>query len=260
VHAAVGTGVTVEQGAAASGVLHAGDVLRIEQVGGGQCVDVVLWGGDEPAERFSATLTRVREGARPTRGSVLWSGWPHERQLARIIADSASGHDLLHPACTPGEYERVGAPGSPACVLVQEEAAAAWGIHRTALPDPLNLWFRPTLSDDGRVGWQRTPTRPGDHVELRALVDLLVIVNPCVDDVFGCSSDPRGAILVGRTPDDPGAPLRVTGAPVPVHELVVPLGPPATSALAGLGDEERARAVRTGALRHALGSLEGSSP
>lgn len=251
------TGVLVEPGVAASGVLRAGEVLRIEQVGGGQCADVVLWADDDRSERFSATLTRVREGACPTQGSVLWSGWPHERPLARIIADSAPGHDLMHPACTPGEYERVGAPGSPACVLVQEQAAAAWGIPRTALPDPLNLWFRPTLSDDGRVGWARTPTGRGDHLELLALVDVLAIVNPCVDDVFGCSNEPRGAILVSRTPA--GEPLRVTGAPVPVQELVIRLDPSAATLLAGIGDGERGRVVRAGALRHALGSLGRSS-
>src|SRR6202022_2634212 len=44
-----------------------------------------------------------------------------------------------------------------------------------------------SVTAGGELEWASTPTRPRDHVELLALIDLLVIVNPCVDDVFGCS-------------------------------------------------------------------------
>lgn len=242
--------VVVVQGQAACVELRRGEHLLVQQTEGGQCADVLVWGAHDPGERFSAALTRIRESVSPGLGARLWSGWPHERPLLEISADSAPGHDLLHPACTPGEYASVGAAGEPACVLVQAEAATACGLHHVDLHDPLNLWFRPTLDASGAVGWSPTPTAPGDHVELHALEDVLVIVNPCVDDVFGCAARPRGSIAV--TSPTVGRTARLVGRPVETHALTVDLDPSAAEALAAMPDHARAGIVRRDAVRHAL--------
>jgi uncharacterized protein YcgI (DUF1989 family) len=131
---------------------------------------------------------------------VLWSGPPAERPIAVVVADSAPGHDLLFPACSPGEYSGAGADPDPSCHGVQAAAAAAYGIAPSDIPDPLNLWLRGSVSAAGALEWSSTPTRPGDHVELLALIDLLVIVNPCVDDVFGCSGLVPRPIAVSTGP------------------------------------------------------------
>ncbi len=240
----------VAQGQAACAELRKGDRLRIEQATGGQCADVLAWGSADRRERLSASVTRVREGISPTVGAILWSGWPSERPLLEITADTAPGHDLLHPACTPGEYARIGAPPEPACAQVQAEAAAACGIGDRDLPDPLNLWFRPTLDVNGHVGFASTPTRAGDHVELRALEDVLVIVNPCVDDVFGCSIVPGGALLVSCTPTD--LPIRLTGMAVETCELILSLDADGTGLHPNTPPQERAHAIRFAAVQHAL--------
>ena len=41
------------------------------------------------------------------------------------------------------------------------------------------------MHPDGALWWRHTPTAAGDHVELLAQVDLLAIVNPCANDIFG---------------------------------------------------------------------------
>lgn len=232
----------VRQGEAVCVELRAGDVLRVEQTRGGQCADVLLWGAQDPTERFSAALTRSREGASPGRGASLWSAWPHERPLAEIVEDTAPGHDLLHPACTPGEYVRVGAAGEPACSLVQAAAAATWGVAAADLPEPLNLWFRPLLAADGTLGWEPRATGPGDRLELRAHTDLRAVVNPCVDDLLGCSVEPGGSIAVAHVVcgGEPAAP-RVVGSAVVTHQLDLTID-----------DQASAAVVRAAAVRHAL--------
>jgi uncharacterized protein YcgI (DUF1989 family) len=245
-----GSPAGVTQGQSACVELRKGDRVRIEQATGGQCADVLAWGSTDRRERLSASVTRVREGASPTVGALLWSEWPFERPLLTITADSAPGHDLLHPACTPGEYERIGAPAEPACALVQAEAARACGIEDSALPDPLNLWFRPTLDGDAHIGWKPTPTRVGDHVELLALEDVLVLVNPCVDDVFGCSTVPGGALLVSCTPPD--VPIRLTGMAVETCELILSLDENSTGLQRNALPHEQAHAIRSAAVQHAL--------
>jgi uncharacterized protein YcgI (DUF1989 family) len=192
---APGAGVAVE--------LARGDVLRVEQLWGGACVDLVAWSLHDHGERLSAARTRTVCGVSPGLGDVLWSGPPAERPIAVVVADSAPGHDLLYPACSPREYARAGVDPDPSCHGVQAEAAAAYGIAACDLPDPFNLWLRGSVGADNQLDWASTPTRPGDHVELLALIDLLVIVNPCVDDVFGCSGfNPRPIAVLAQPASD----------------------------------------------------------
>jgi uncharacterized protein YcgI (DUF1989 family) len=246
--------VAVHQGEAACLALVAGDTLRIEQLAGGQCVDLLAWGDREGRERFSAAITRSREGGSPSVGASLWSAWPDERPLLEITADTAPGHDLLHPACTPGEYERLGVLGEPSCASVHATAAATWGFQPEQLPDPFNLWFRSTLSVSDEIGWLPTKTAAGDHLELGALVDCVVVANPCVDDVFGCSTIPGGSVRVTRRSAAPSSgPIRIVGERVATEMIDVELGDRASSILGAMaGDLDRVRAVLRGALRHAL--------
>jgi uncharacterized protein YcgI (DUF1989 family) len=248
--------VVARQGEAACLQLAARDMLRIEQTTGGQCADLLAWGRGAGGERFSAAITRSREGGSPGIGASLWSAWPYERPLLEIIADTAPGHDLLHPACTPGEYTGIGAHGRPSCVDVQATAAARWEIRPDQLPDPFNLWFTATLASNGEIGWRPTETTAGDRVELRACIDCLVIVNPCVDDLFGCSTVPGGSIRVTHCPVlPPTESIHVAGSPVEVASLAI--SPRSTEAafLETLPDDvARANAVRRGALRYALRS------
>ena len=250
--------VVVAQGEAACVRMAARDTLRVEQTTGGQCADLLAWGTGTDGERFSAAITRSREGASPGLGASLWSAWPHERPLLEIIADTAPGHDLLHPACTPGEYAGIGGDGEPSCASVHAAAAALWDIGPDRVPDPFNLWFTATLAPSGEIGWRPTPTAAGDHLELRARVDCLVVVNPCVDDLFGCSTVPGGSIRVTHgTAAAPRAALHVAGSPVAVERLAIrPRSAEAAILEAMPDDDGRARAVRRGALRQALRSIE----
>ena len=189
----------VEPGRAAAIELRRGDVVQIEQIQGGQCVDLVAWSRTDRRERLSAARTRSIAGVSPGLGDALWSAPPYERPLLVLIEDSSPGHDLLFPACSAREYAVAGCLPEPSCVAVQSAAAAAWGLETADLPDPLNLWLRAELADDGRLGWHSTRTAPGDRVSLLALAPLLVIVNPCVDDVFGCSGlEPRPVAVTAR--------------------------------------------------------------
>ena len=250
--------IGVRQGEAACVQMAAHDTLRIEQTTGGQCADLLAWGRGAGSERFSPAITRSREGGSPGIGAALWSAWPHERPLLEIIADTAPGHDLLHPACTPGEYAGIGARGEPSCAALHAAAAALWDIRPDQLPDPFNLWFTASLASSGVIGWRPTQTTAGDHLELRARVDCLVIANPCVDDLFGCSTVPGGSILVTHRSVMPSTgSIHVAGSPVEVESLAIRPRRTEAAILAAMPDDlVRAQVVRRGALRHALRSAE----
>ena len=75
-----GTGKAIE--------LYRGQVLRIEQIEGGQCVDFNCFNLHDYKEHFHCGRTRVVHGLWPTRGDSLWSAPPRDRRTA--AADTAA--------------------------------------------------------------------------------------------------------------------------------------------------------------------------
>lgn len=184
--APLGSAQVVEPGTGVGVVARRGDVLRVEQVVGDQGVDVELFALRDRRLRLDAGRTRSLEGARPRLGTTLWSAPPDELALATIVADSAPGHDLLYPACSDREYElATGCAGHASCRSIELAVARTWGLDERDLHDPLNLWLEAGVHPDGALWWRHARTAPGDHVELLAQVDLLAIVNPCANDIFG---------------------------------------------------------------------------
>jgi uncharacterized protein len=186
-------GTLVEPGAAIGLELAPGETLRIEQVVDGQCADLNAFVLDDTRRPFSAARTRMLHGLHPTTGAVLWSA-PPEIPLLTVVADTAAEHDLGFPMCTEAEYQRAtGIAGHPNCFDIQLEAQRDRGVTPH---DPLNLWLPSEVSANGELLSWPVACRRGDYVELRAETDLLVVVNPCPDDLFGSSQYEPGPVLV----------------------------------------------------------------
>ncbi len=189
--------------------LRAGDTLRVEQVVDGQAADVNVFALDGSGRHFDAARTRASTGLRPTTGAVLMST-PPETELLEIVADTAGPHDLGFPACSAAEFAAVTAQHDHSnCVDLQRETQRHWGVAPDH--DPLNLWLPTDVLPDGRLCWWPCACRAGDHVDLRALADVLVIVNSCASDLFGSSPWELGPVRVIVTGEDPVAPASPTG-------------------------------------------------
>jgi uncharacterized protein YcgI (DUF1989 family) len=177
-------------------VLAAGETLRIEQIGDGQCVDLdahELGGLGRP---FSAARTRAQHGIHPTLGAMLWSS-PPEVPLLEIVADTAPPHDLCFPACTPFEYELVtGIPGHASCSQLHALARRRYGLPDDPRADVLNIWLPTEIDPDGGLRSWPVACRRGDYIELRALIDVVVVTSTCPDDVFGSSQYEPGPVRV----------------------------------------------------------------
>jgi uncharacterized protein YcgI (DUF1989 family) len=228
---------TVEPGTGAGVAVRRGEVLRVEQVVGEQGVDVELFALRDRRLRLDAGRTRSLEGARPRLGTTLWSAPPDELALATIVADTAPGHDLLYPACSDREYElATGCRGHASCRSIELAVARTWGLDERDLHDPLNLWLAAGVRDDGALWWRHTRTAPGDHVELLAHVDLLAIVNPCANDIFGLYRfDVRPVGVAIRQAGDAERERWLRDAPPPGEEELRPLpGVEPTFDLSGL--------------------------
>jgi uncharacterized protein YcgI (DUF1989 family) len=176
-----GTGKAVE--------LVAGQILRIEQTEGLQCVDFNAFNLHDYKEFMHCGRTRTVHGFNPTKGTFMWSAPPRERALLYILDDTYGRNDVLFPRCSAYVYESAyGFDAHTNCHDIQAEAQREYGLTPDDVHDSFNLFMCTEVTLDGRATITRQETKPGDHVDLLALVDVLAIPNVCGADVMRTSN------------------------------------------------------------------------
>jgi uncharacterized protein YcgI (DUF1989 family) len=176
-----GTGKAVE--------LLAGQVLRIEQVEGLQCVDFNAFNLHDYKEFMHCGRTRTVHGFNPTKGSFLWSAPPRERALLYILEDTYGRNDVLFPRCSAYVYESAyGFDAHTSCQDIQAETQREYGLTPDDVHDSFNLFMCTEVTLDGRATITRQASTPGDHIDLLALVDVLAVPNVCGADVMRTSN------------------------------------------------------------------------
>jgi uncharacterized protein YcgI (DUF1989 family) len=166
-----------------------GQVLRIEQVAGGQCADFNAFNLHDYKEFFHAGRTRAIQGMFPTEGAVLWSAPPRERAMLTLIHDSAGINDLNFPRCTGALYEYAwGVAHHGSCQDVLAEAEGEYGLTPDDVHDSFNFWMNTGAGEDGRLFVKRNTAKATDRVELIAHMDVLAVVAVCSADLFNTSN------------------------------------------------------------------------
>jgi uncharacterized protein YcgI (DUF1989 family) len=139
--------------------------------------------------------------------------------ILRLTADTSPGvHDTLIAACDPQRYRLLGIPDSEehaSCAMnlrdaLREDVGIWWRYSVSGTlgegwtPDPLNLFMNIPVNsgegDDGgekgELSFQPPVSKPGDYVELMAVVDDVVVVLSCCPQdrvpVNGEDMVPRG--------------------------------------------------------------------
>lgn len=162
-----------------------GQSFRVVDVEGGQIADVFAFVADDVTEYHSAEHTRVhvsRIFPRPGEQFVT----NRRRPILTFEHDGSPGiHDMLCAACDPARYALLGVDGWHAsCQENLLGAMAALGHERVEVPQPINLFENTPVREDGSIGWLPPPTAPGDHVVLRAELDLTLVVSACPQDMI----------------------------------------------------------------------------
>jgi hypothetical protein len=176
--------LVIEPGTGKALELRRGQILRIEQVEGGQCVDFNAFNLHDCKEHLHAGRTRNFHGVHPTAGQFIWSAPPREQPILYILEDTADCNDVLFPRCSAYLYESsYGVAGHTNCDEIQAEAQREYGLTPDDVHDSFNFFMATGVDADGRLFAARQATRPGDHVDLLALIDLLTVPNVCGDDL-----------------------------------------------------------------------------
>jgi urea carboxylase-associated protein 1 len=182
-----------------------GQLLRIEDVEGQQAIDVILYNLHNMAEKFwAAHSAKINGTIYLTTGHVLYSDLANP--MATWVEDTVGKNDVICGSCS---YEldvlRYGPEKAhPGCMENFEAAIAPWGLKRADIPMCLNVFLDYPVGDDGHVAIDRdAPSRPGDHVTLRADMDLLVAISNCPQDNNPCNGfNPTPIRVIVTDPDE----------------------------------------------------------
>ncbi len=176
-------GEVVDQGGTTTGTLRRGQVLRVTDVHGGQVADFCSWNLDAPEEHCDVIYsTLMAERWRLGRGDVLYSR--DMNPMWTIAEDSYGTHYSGGNFCSGPllrTFERNADPAARGCREGLEDAIAGHGLSPLHLSAAscFNIFMHVPYREDGSMIIERTETAPGDHIDLRAEMDILWAVSVC---------------------------------------------------------------------------------
>jgi urea carboxylase-associated protein 1 len=159
----------------------AGQTLRIVDLEGNQAVDFLLYAAEDDAERYSAQDTVAAQGNLFLRkGTVLRSN--EGRPMMTIVATTVEYHDTIGGACScESNTLRYGhhTKAEHACVENFIEANLLEGRGKRDIVSNINFFMNVPVEPDGSLGIVDGISAPGLSVDLRAEMDVIVVVSNC---------------------------------------------------------------------------------
>ncbi|MEX1080758.1 MAG: urea carboxylase-associated family protein [Halofilum sp. (in: g-proteobacteria)] len=162
-----------------------GQTIRVINTHGSQVVDTWAFNADDPSEFMSMEHTRPTLGKIiPDPGDSLVTN--RRRPILTLTEDTTPGvHDTLVAACDRYRYELLGAKEyHDNCTDNLVEAVRTLGLDVPEVPAPLNLFMNVPVADGRAIRFEAPVSKPGDYVELRAEMDLVVAFSACPQDMI----------------------------------------------------------------------------
>jgi urea carboxylase-associated protein 1 len=163
--------------------VRAGQIFRIEDLGGNQAVDTLFYNAYDYAERYSASDTILaQKNIYLTTGTRLLSN--RSNPLLTIVADTCGRHDTLGGACA-NESNMVRYAVEKrymhACRNSFLKAMAQWGngMEKRDIVSNINFFMNVPVTTDGKLTFEDGISEPGKYVEMRAEMDVLVLISNC---------------------------------------------------------------------------------
>jgi urea carboxylase-associated protein 1 len=163
--------------------LAAGEVFRIVDLEGNQAVDTLFFNARDTDERYSATETiRAQGNIYLTTGTALLSS--EGRPLLTIVADTCGRHDTLGGACSAESNQVRYALDKKVMHNCRDSFLLALARHgrgmtKRDLPSNINFFMNVPVTPKGALTFEDGVSAPGRYVEMKAAMDVLVLISNC---------------------------------------------------------------------------------
>ena len=185
-----------------SGVVRKGQTIRIEDTFGQQAIDTIFYSLADFGERYSSQDTlRVNGVAYIATGSQIISS--EGRLMATVTADTSGRHDTSAGCCScESNAVRFGHDSRHlhACRENFILELSRHGMSKRDIVPNINFFMNVPISPNGAMTIDDGISAPGDHVELRAEMDLLCVISNCPQINNPCNGfDPTPIrVLIGE--------------------------------------------------------------
>ncbi len=167
--------------------MRAGQGCRVIDVEGKQVADFICFNLGDFGDKFCPENTQSLNGTLfLTTGHHLFS--TKATQLMTIAVDTVGVHDLIAGSCSEQTNAyRYGVRGTPNCRSNFERVLRPYGIPLAEIPYSFNIFMNVPISPEGRTAIQEPKSKPGDYLDLRANLDLLVAISNCPQERNPCN-------------------------------------------------------------------------
>ena len=162
-------------------------VFRIVDLEGNQAVDTLFYSASDAMERYSATDTIRRQNKLYlTTGSKLYSNFGNT--MLTIIADTCGRHDTVGGACAAEsntvryaleKYPMHSCRDSFLHALAHDPVCGGLGMSKRDIPSNINFFMNVPVSEDGGLDFADGVSAPGKYVEMKAEMDVVVLISNC---------------------------------------------------------------------------------
>jgi aminomethyltransferase len=178
----------VDKASALAYEVRAGEYIQIIDVKGKQCSDFLAFHEHKlqrGVERGidGVTTRTLMASAVPAPG--LYSKYYDMDMdpLVELVRDTVGRHDMFALACQAKYYEDMGYPGHVNCTDNFNGQVKPYGIAERKGWEALNFFYNTAFDSDHLLVLDEPWSRPGDHVLLRAMSDLVCASSACPDDI-----------------------------------------------------------------------------
>ena len=165
-------------------VVKQGQTIRILDLEGNQAADTLFFNAADPGERYSAMDTIREQGnVYLTAGTKLMSNEGHV--MLEIVADTCGRHDTLGGACAT-ESNTVRYAHEKKCMHACRDSwmlAVAenehFGLTKRDITHNINFFMNVPVTADGGLAFADGISDAGNYVELKAAMDVIVLISNC---------------------------------------------------------------------------------
>jgi urea carboxylase-associated protein 1 len=164
-------------------VIQRGQIFRIVDLEGNQAVDTIFYSAADPQERYSLTHTIQAQAALYLGvGTQLMSS--EGRPMLTIVADTCGRHDTLGGACASEsnivryalEKRFMHSCRDNYLLAIAHDVH---GLDKRDVVSNVNFFMNVPVTTDGQLTFEDGISAPGKYVEMRAEMDLIVLVSNC---------------------------------------------------------------------------------
>ncbi|RQW64962.1 urea amidolyase associated protein UAAP2 [Vibrio viridaestus] len=165
-------------------VVKAGQTVRILDLEGNQAADTLFFNANDPAERYSAIDTIREQGnVYLTAGTKILSSEGNE--MLEIVADTCGRHDTLGGACAT-ESNTVRYAIEKKCMhacrdswLLAVSENEQFNMSKRDITHNINFFMNVPITTEGGLTFEDGISAPGKYVELKAVMDVIVLISNC---------------------------------------------------------------------------------